>query len=439
MRPDVKIGVLLGAVLVVGSTAYYSLNDRDREDVPLTPATTTAAPAGDKKDPAPARPAATDKKTSAPARASKSGETSERTSARKRDVTDPRTRSSSTGFRTSDTKGSHQPTQRNKGQAKPTNRFADQHKGQKPQDKKRTARGKNSTANKSNANRSSTSDDKKRTRNNTPSAQRDDKRSSARQDKTASNPSSRRTPRHKTSTDRTEAKRRQPANTDRAPATREAQQGKPGHVTERPQPTDRNREKHARSNDRRGRRDSTDTPSRRDLAARDRAKQSDPSRPVRRPTSNQKPATKPNRTTDGETAVDIHKVQSGDTFSQLAQTYYGTVTLTDFLIKANTHIKNPDRLSIGMEIRIPERPEDKNTRPIATQPGEASKRTDTKVTSKSGQRTYTVKAGESFYAIAKTVLKDESRWEELFELNKDLVKGEPTALQIGQVIVLPAK
>jgi nucleoid-associated protein YgaU len=57
----------------------------------------------------------------------------------------------------------------------------------------------------------------------------------------------------------------------------------------------------------------------------------------------------------------------------------------------------------------------------------------------SGQRNYQVKAGDSFYKIAKEQLGDSSRWKELFQLNKDRVGGDPTNLRVGQTVILPGK
>jgi nucleoid-associated protein YgaU len=50
-----------------------------------------------------------------------------------------------------------------------------------------------------------------------------------------------------------------------------------------------------------------------------------------------------------------------------------------------------------------------------------------------------VRAGDSFYSIARDVLGDASRWRELLELNSALVDGEPTNLRVGQVVQLPAE
>jgi nucleoid-associated protein YgaU len=57
---------------------------------------------------------------------------------------------------------------------------------------------------------------------------------------------------------------------------------------------------------------------------------------------------------------------------------------------------------------------------------------------KPGDRTYVVKAGDTFYDIAREVLGSASRWKELFELNRDLVHGDPKRLRAGQVLTLPA-
>jgi nucleoid-associated protein YgaU len=98
----------------------------------------------------------------------------------------------------------------------------------------------------------------------------------------------------------------------------------------------------------------------------------------------------------------------------------------NWLRQANPQIENPRSLKVGSVIKIPARPSPRSTtaRPRPSETPRAS-------------RTYRVKAGDSFYRIARDVLGDASRWKELFELNKDLVKGDPKRLQVDQVIVLP--
>jgi nucleoid-associated protein YgaU len=134
--------------------------------------------------------------------------------------------------------------------------------------------------------------------------------------------------------------------------------------------------------------------------------------------------------------VETHKVQVGDSLSSLAQTYYGNSKYAKVLVEANPKLGDPDRLKVGSLVNIPSLPTDADSRtaegtksPVSTKPGEKP--------AADGKRTYTVKAGDSFYSIAKSQLGSASRWKELLALNTSTVKGDPTALQPGQQLVLP--
>lgn len=131
--------------------------------------------------------------------------------------------------------------------------------------------------------------------------------------------------------------------------------------------------------------------------------------------------------------VETHRVQLGDTLASLARDYYGHEKYTQFLVDQNPQIPDPNRLRIGMSVRIPPRPVD-DGRPAATSPRKTTASLGSDSTRPS---TYTVEPGDSFYGIARSVLGDASRWEELFALNKDLVHGNPKRLQVGHVLTLP--
>ncbi len=132
-------------------------------------------------------------------------------------------------------------------------------------------------------------------------------------------------------------------------------------------------------------------------------------------------------------AVDTHRVQPGDTFSSLAQMYYGNAKHAQFLMDQNPEVGGPTRLAVGAVVKIPPLSipvtgpsAEKRTVPVAAKSEPAPSR-----------RTYTVKAGDTLYGIARDALGDASRWRELLRLNDKAIKGDPTRLQIGQVIVLP--
>ncbi len=58
----------------------------------------------------------------------------------------------------------------------------------------------------------------------------------------------------------------------------------------------------------------------------------------------------------GEVAVDTHRVQRGDTFSSLAERYYGSAKFARFLVENNPQLAGPDQLRVGAIVRIPPRP-----------------------------------------------------------------------------------
>ena len=131
-------------------------------------------------------------------------------------------------------------------------------------------------------------------------------------------------------------------------------------------------------------------------------------------------------------AVETHRLQPGDTLAGLAMSYYGSERFVRLLLDSNPQITNPDRLRVGSIVKIPPAPADDRSSSSEPQP---MPRNSAPPTGKN--RTYTVQSGDSFYAIAQSQLGEASRWNELFELNKVLVKGDPKRLQIGQVISLP--
>lgn len=131
-------------------------------------------------------------------------------------------------------------------------------------------------------------------------------------------------------------------------------------------------------------------------------------------------------------AVETHRLQPGDTLAGLAVSYYGSERHVRLLLDANPQITNPDRLQVGAVVKIPPAPHGDHS---ASAAAKAESEDSALPTGK--KRTYTVRSGDSFYAIAQSQLGDASRWSELFELNKTLVKGDPKRLQIGQVITLP--
>ena len=53
-------------------------------------------------------------------------------------------------------------------------------------------------------------------------------------------------------------------------------------------------------------------------------------------------------------------------------------------------------------------------------------------------RTYTVRGGDCLYKIARSVLKNENRWREIYDMNRGVIGGNPNLIYPGQVFTLPA-
>ena len=135
-------------------------------------------------------------------------------------------------------------------------------------------------------------------------------------------------------------------------------------------------------------------------------------------------------------SVERYTVQAGDSLAILAEVYYGSQRFTDFLLQGNPQISNENQLRVGMVINIPDLP-DKTRREILN--SKVIKQTGSAKKEVQGKRTYTVKAGDSFYRIAEQQLGAANRWKEILELNKSLVGGDPQRLRPGQVLILPEK
>lgn len=54
-----------------------------------------------------------------------------------------------------------------------------------------------------------------------------------------------------------------------------------------------------------------------------------------------------------------------------------------------------------------------------------------------GQRTYTVKPGDSLSAIALSVYGDASKYQVIYDANKDVIGPDPNLIQPGQILTLP--
>lgn len=146
-----------------------------------------------------------------------------------------------------------------------------------------------------------------------------------------------------------------------------------------------------------------------------------------------------------------HIVKKYDTLAILAEQYYGSQRFVDVIVKANPQV-DPRRLKLGTKLLIPPLSPATSKAPAGTavdktkteaaaadvkpanaKPAETAKTPE----GKTGEPTYTVKANDSFYSIARSVLGSGDRWRELQQLNKDLCP-DPSDLRPGMKLRLPS-
>lgn len=124
-----------------------------------------------------------------------------------------------------------------------------------------------------------------------------------------------------------------------------------------------------------------------------------------------------------------HVIQTGDTFADLAEQYYGSraARYVNLLVQANPDV-DPRRMHVGSEVVIP------------SLQGEAS------AEAAPGQRpavsaatgTYSVEEGDTLYAIARKLCGNGERYRELHALNRDLIGDDANLLRAGMALRVPS-
>ena len=134
-----------------------------------------------------------------------------------------------------------------------------------------------------------------------------------------------------------------------------------------------------------------------------------------------------------------HTVVEGDTLSDISKQYFGDASRVDEILAANPQIKSARHLKIGDVLTVPEL-KDTPARPVtpaAAQDPNVRLTGAAPTPAPSTGRTYTVQSGDTLYSIARKQFGDSKRWEDIFRLNKDLLKNNPTRLAKGMVLKLP--
>jgi nucleoid-associated protein YgaU len=136
-----------------------------------------------------------------------------------------------------------------------------------------------------------------------------------------------------------------------------------------------------------------------------------------------------------------HVVQTGETYSSIAATVYGSSAFYPALVRANPTI-DAKKLRPGMTINIPPESEVKGDAPasgsIASSAGSSSVTVSSAQPAKIDEKTeYRVESGDSLYKISSKLYGKIDRSDKIYDLNKALIGPDKAKLKPGMVLKLP--
>ncbi len=159
------------------------------------------------------------------------------------------------------------------------------------------------------------------------------------------------------------------------------------------------------------------------------------------PSSNQLPPALTTENTQGLIAT--HKVQKGESLSQIALKYYKTADWKK--IAETNNIANPNVIEIGQELKIPQESQVPTPAPTAAEAETATKvaeatatptptTEETNPTEAISAATYRVVKGDSLWKIAVRAYGDGYKWVQIAKENK---LKNPNLIHPGNVFILP--
>ena len=124
----------------------------------------------------------------------------------------------------------------------------------------------------------------------------------------------------------------------------------------------------------------------------------------------------------------LYTVESGDTFSSIALETYGSGNKWVEIAQANPLV-DPDRLKVGQEIKLPDLEGAARTAggPAAAAEDDLPRR----------GATYTIKSGDNLSSIAKQFYGSVSKWELIYQANRDAIGDDPGRLKLGTKLLIP--
>ena len=121
----------------------------------------------------------------------------------------------------------------------------------------------------------------------------------------------------------------------------------------------------------------------------------------------------------------FYTVQAEDSMWIIARKWLGDGTRWEEIAKLNPGI-NPDRLDVGMKLRMPPQKRD-----------QARTETPAAPTTPASGTSYTVREGDTLATIAARIMGKSSRWEAIYDANRGVIGPDPHRLKVGMKLTIP--
>ncbi|HWE96188.1 MAG TPA: LysM peptidoglycan-binding domain-containing protein [Tepidisphaeraceae bacterium] len=139
-----------------------------------------------------------------------------------------------------------------------------------------------------------------------------------------------------------------------------------------------------------------------------------------------------------------HRIQSGETFSSIAKSFYGDARFFGEIAKANPTV-NPNKLKPGTTINLPDKAMFKTEKKEATAgtstpagPAATPHPTAPAVSAAVDPKTeYRVQSTDSLYKISMKLYGTPNKVDAIYQLNKDRIGADPARLKLNMVLKLP--
>lgn len=123
----------------------------------------------------------------------------------------------------------------------------------------------------------------------------------------------------------------------------------------------------------------------------------------------------------------VYEVRSSDTLSEIAQRELGTAKAWPAIVAANKGL-DPKKLRVGQKLTMP-------SADVSAKYG-TSKSSSTKKAEPKRKSLHRVNKGDTLIGIARAHYKDDDRWRDIYNLNRDRI-SRADRLAVGQVLRLP--